>query len=319
MFNRRKFISLLGLSPIIACQAQSSQSESNNGSNSTSNIILTTWNNQNANNTAYKVLSQGNILDAIEEGIKTVEADPNDHSVGYGGLPDREGNVTLDACIMDQNGNAGAVTYLKNYKHPISIARKVMTDTPHVILSGEGAAQYAESQGFVAENLLTEHSKSEWQKWLLKSEYKPIINIENHDTIGMLCRDSDGNLSGGCSTSGLAYKMAGRVGDSPIIGSGLYVDNEIGCCVATGLGEEVLKNVSSFLVVELMRNGQSPYDACKAAILRIIDKANYKDFQVGLIAISKQGKIGAFSIHPGFKYTLTIQEQTTVNEADSYV
>ena len=208
----------------------------------------------------------GNALDAVEQGCMIEEANEKGQSVGKGGLPDRDGNVTLDACIMDKQGNCGSVVYLQNITHAVSVARKVMEDTPHVMLAGEGAKQFAISKGFQPEDLLTEASKKAWKEWKVKSEYKPIINIENHDTIGMLAIDKNGDISGACTTSGLAYKMGGRVGDSPIIGSGLFVDNEIGACVATGLGEEVVKTVGSFLVVELMRQGKLPQEACEEAI-----------------------------------------------------
>jgi N4-(beta-N-acetylglucosaminyl)-L-asparaginase len=321
MFNRRHFLSYLSFIPFLACGKQSdNQSITDKSDDKDHSIILTTWNNAKANQIAYEELKDSStLLNAIEKGIRVVEADPNDHSVGYGGLPDRSGHVTLDACIMDHEGNAGSVCYVQNYKHPISIARKVMTETPHVIMSGKGAEQFAENQGFKKENLLTEYAKEKWETWLKTSKYQPIINIENHDTIGMLARSKDGQLSGGCSTSGLAYKMEGRVGDSPIIGAGLFVDGQVGTCVATGLGEEVLKNLSSFLVVELMRQGKSPYEACKQAILRITEKTDYTQFQVGLIALSNTGQIGAYSIQPGFIYTQTINGQTSVNESDSYV
>ena len=206
---------------------------------------------------------------------------------------------------MDKNGNCGAVVYLQNITHADSVARKVMEDTPHVMLAGEGAKAFAISQGFQSVNLLTEASKSAWVKWKVEAKYKPIINIENHDTIGMLAIDKHGDIAGACTTSGLAYKMAGRVGDSPIIGSGLFVDNEIGAAVATGLGEEVVKTVGSFLIVELMRQGMSPQEACEAAIARIVNKpnSNYKDFQVGYIAVNKKGETGSYSIHQWFSMT----------------
>ena len=226
------------------------------------------------------------------------EANKDGQSVGIGGLPDREGNVTLDACIMDHYGNCGSVVYLKDIKHAISVARMVMEKTPHVMLAGDGAKKFAISMGFQKENLLTEKSKKDWIKWKENEEYNPIINIENHDTIGMLAIDKNKNISGGCTTSGLAYKMQGRVGDSPIIGSGLFIDNEVGGAVATGLGEEVLKTVGSFL-------GYTPEDACKIAIERIVKKpgSNYKNFQVGYIALNKKGETGSYSIQNGFSMT----------------
>ncbi len=286
----------------------------NNKSQVSLPLVIATWHVEEATAKAWKVLQAGgNALDAVEQGCMVEEANEKGQSVGKGGLPDREGNVTLDACIMDKHGNCGSVVYLQNVTHAVSVARKVMEDTPHVMLAGKGAEQFAYEQGFKKENLLTEASKKAWEAWKIKSEYKPIINIENHDTIGMLAIDKNGDISGACTTSGLAYKMAGRVGDSPIIGSGLFVDNEIGACVATGLGEEVVKTVGSFLVVELMRQGKSPQEACEEAISRIVNKpnSNYKDFQVGYIAVNKQGETGSYSIHQWFSMT---KYQDGVNE-----
>jgi N4-(beta-N-acetylglucosaminyl)-L-asparaginase len=270
-------------------------------------LVIATWKTDLAVETAAKVLERGgSALDAVEEGCRIEEANEKGQSVGKGGLPDRDGDVTLDACIMDSSGNYGAVLGVKNIKHVISVARKVMEDTPHVMLVGEGAKKFAISKGFEPEDLLTEASKKAWEKWKETSEYKPIINIENHDTIGMLAIDKKGDISGACTTSGLAYKMAGRVGDSPIIGGGLFVDNEIGGASATGLGEEVLKTVGSFLIVELMRQGRTPQEACEEAIGRIVNKPgkNFKDFQVGYIAVNKQGETGAYSIHEWFSYNV---------------
>jgi len=204
---------------------------------------------------------------------------------------------------MDHQGNCGAVVYLQNITHAVSVARKVMEETPHVMLAGDGAEKFAYEQGFQKENLLTEASEKGWKEWLETAEYKPVINIENHDTIGMLALDEEGNLSGACTTSGMAFKMAGRVGDSPIIGAGLFVDNEVGAATATGMGEEVVKTVGSFLVVELMRQGYSPQKACEEAINRIVkNNPRYKDIQVGYIALNKQGEYGGYCIHPGFSY-----------------
>ena len=283
-------------------------------------LVISTWNNQAANQAAFDVIkNKGTAVDAVEVGVQIPEADPNDQSVGYGGRPDREGNVTLDACIMDSKGNYGAVTYLQHIKHPIAVARKVMDETPHVMLSGDGALQFALSQGFQKEELLTEKSKEDYKEWLKTSEYKPKVNIELHDTIGMIAIDGTGDISGACTTSGLAYKLPGRIGDSPIIGAGLFVDNEIGAATATGMGEAVLRSVGSFLIVELMRNGLSPADACKEAVMRIIQKQSYKDLQVGYLAVNKQGEYGAFAIQPGFVFALTTNEETKVIDAISYL
>ncbi len=269
-------------------------------------IVIGTWNVPEATTAAYKVLtSGGTAIDAVEAGCRLEEANEQGQSIGKGGLPDRDGQVTLDACIMDSHGNSGAVVYLKDIVHAVSVARKVMEETTHVMLAGDGAKKFAIEQGFPIENLLTEKSKADWEKWKETSLYKPIINIENHDTIGMLAMDEDGNFSGACTTSGLAYKMAGRVGDSPIIGAGLYVDNAVGAATATGLGEEIVKNVGSFLIVELMRQGKSPQDACEIAVQRIVNRAGdkAKDFQVGFVALNKKGEFGSFAIHEGFSLT----------------
>ena len=285
-------------------------------------IVIATWHVPNATAKAMEILQKnGNLLDAVEQGCMVEEADIKNSSVGKGGLPDRDGNVTLDACVMDKNGNCGSVVYLQNITHAVSVARKVMEDTPHVMLAGEGAKQFAISKGFKAENLLTESSKKAWEEWKIKSEYKPIINIENHDTIGMLAMDKNGDISGACTTSGLAYKMGGRVGDSPIIGSGLFVDNQIGACVATGLGEEVVKTVGSFLVVELMRQGKSPQEACEEAIQRIVNKpnSNYKNFQVGYIAMNKKGETGSYAIHQWFSMTKFQDEKNEQIQSDYFL
>ncbi|MBN4070486.1 N(4)-(beta-N-acetylglucosaminyl)-L-asparaginase [Olleya sp. AH-315-F22] len=269
-------------------------------------LVIATWDVKKATAKSWEVLQTGgNALDAVEQGCMIEEANEEGQSIGKGGLPDRDGNVTLDACIMNKHGNCGSVVYLQNITHAVSVARKVMEDTPHVMLAGKGAEQFAISKGFQLEALLTEASKEAWKKWKVEAKYNPIINIENHDTIGMLAIDKSGDISGACTTSGLAYKLAGRVGDSPIIGSGLFVDNEIGAAVATGLGEEVVKTVGSFLIVELMRQGKTPQEACEEAIRRIVSKpnSNYKNFQVGYIAVNKQGETGYYSIHKGFSMT----------------
>ena len=285
-------------------------------SNSLLPVVIATWSVEQATKKAWQSMEDGSsALDAVIAGCGVEEANAKGQSVGIGGLPDREGRVTLDACVMNEKGDYGAVLCMQNIMHPIAVAKKVMEDTPHVILAGVGAEQFAVSQGFKRENLLTEQSKKDWETWKKTSKYKPIINIENHDTIGMLAIDKNGTISGGCTTSGLAYKMAGRVGDSAIVGSGLFVDNEIGAATATGLGEEVLKTVGSYLIVELIRQGKSPQEACEQAILRIIEKTpNFKDFQVGYIAVNKKGETGAYSIHEGFTAT-TYQNQknTTFN------
>ncbi len=283
-------------------------------------LVISTWSNLAANEAAMKVLSNGgSALDAVEQGVRIPEADPMDSSVGYGGLPDREGNVTLDACIMDAKGNCGAVCFLQHIKHPISVARKVMEDTPHVMLVRQGALDFALSKGFKKENLLTDESKEKWELWKKEALYKPIINVENHDTIGMLAIDAQGIISGACTTSGLAFKMAGRVGDSPIIGAGLYVDNAIGGAVATGMGEAVMRSVGSFLVVELMRQGRTPQEACKEAVMRIVEHQRYDHIQVGYIAVNKKGEYGSYCIQSGFTYTLLSKTEKKEYDSDFFM
>jgi len=276
--------------------------------------VISTWNVPEANLIAGESLDKNmNAIDAAIRGVACEEANIKNTTVGNGGSPDRDGNVTLDACVMDENGNCGSVLAVENIVHVAALAKDVMEKTPHVILAGKGARKFALDQGYKPENLLSPESKTAWLDWLEKGNYNPKINVENHDTIGMLCRDKAGNLSGACTTSGLAYKMQGRVGDSPIIGSGLFIDNEVGGAVATGLGEEVIKTVGSFLIVELMRNGLNPQEACEKAIKRIISKHKGKpNFQVAYIATNKNGEIGAYSIHNDFSYTF-YKNQTNQN------
>ncbi|MFN0201786.1 MAG: isoaspartyl peptidase/L-asparaginase family protein [Bacteroidia bacterium] len=271
-------------------------------------IVVSTWDfGIEANQAAWEILSKkGRALDAVEAGVKIPEGNPKERSVGLGGRPDRDGYVTLDACIMDEFANIGSVACLEHIVHPISVARAVMEKTPHVMLVGEGALQFALSQGFKKEKLLTPESEAEWKEWLKEKKYQPKVNIENHDTIGMIALDMQGNLSGACTTSGMGFKMHGRVGDSPIIGAGLYVDNEVGAATATGHGEEVIRIAGSHLVVELMRQGFSPEIACKKAVERIIKikKGNIGELQVGFIAINKKGEHGAYCLQGGFTYAV---------------
>ena len=265
---------------------------------------ISTWKTTEANKKAGQMLDKGeHALDAAVAGVAIEEENPKNTTVGYGGAPDRTGKVTLDACVMNHLGDCGSVVAVENIVNVARLAKDVMEKTPHVMLSGKGAEEFAISQGYKKTDLLTDQSKKEWEEWLKDQDYRPIINIENHDTIGMLCIDKNNNLSGACTTSGLAYKMKGRVGDSPIIGSGLFIDNKIGGAVATGLGEEVVKTVGSFLVVELMRQGLSPQEACEKAVKRIVSNNSQENkFQVAYIAMNKKGEVGSYSIEPGFTY-----------------
>ena len=286
-------------------------------------IVISTWEHGvEANAAAWKVLSNdGRAVDAVEKGVMVPEADPENTSVGLGGFPDRDGKVTLDACIMDEYENCGSVAFLQNIKHPIAVARKVMDETPHAMLVGEGAKKFALNQGFKEENLLTPKAIKAWKKWKKEAKYKPIINIENHDTIGMIALDARGNLSGACTTSGAAWKMHGRVGDSPIIGAGLFVDNEIGAATATGLGEFVIKICGAHMIVELMRQGYSPMDACKEAVMRIVKKypKDYPDLQVGFLALNKQGEYGAYAVQEGFNYAIKSNNKDALTDSGFYV
>lgn len=274
-------------------------------------VMVSTWDFGLAANAAgWAVLEAGGrALDAVETGARVTEADPAVTSVGYGGLPDRDGKVTLDACVMDEHGNAGAVAFLEGFRHPVSVARRVLEKTPHVLLAGEGARQFALAEGFAEEDLLTEASRLAWQQWLRAAEYRPWtppVSPTNHDTISLLALDAAGNLAGACTTSGLAFKMHGRVGDSPIPGAALFVDNAVGAACATGLGEEVLKTCGSFLIVELMRRGATPQEACEEGVARIV--ARHDDLaqvQVGYLALDRRGRVGAYDIQPWFRYALT--------------
>lgn len=300
-------------------------------------IVISTWDfGRYANNVSWKtMLDGGTALDAVEKGINLVEEDEHNQTVGKGGLPDREGHVTLDACIMDQDSNCGSVMGLENITHAISVARKVMEKTPHVILIGDGAYQFALENGFKKENLLLAPAEKAWKEWLKSSKYEPKMNIENqlfrkqppmpggkdnHDTIGLIAMDANGNICGGCSTSGMAFKMRGRVGDSPVIGAGLFVDNEVGAATSTGVGEEVIRCVGSHLVVELMRMGHSPEDACKEAVMRIVKKSpeKSKKIQVGFLALNKKGEYGAYALQPGFSYAVKTADTEIVIPGKSY-
>ncbi|MFT4033502.1 MAG: N(4)-(beta-N-acetylglucosaminyl)-L-asparaginase [Siphonobacter sp.] len=344
MTNRRSFLrwSALGLSlsPLQSLWAKSSLA--------TKPIVVSTWDSGLAVNAeAWKVLKPGGYaLDAVEVAAKSIE-DEVSCCVGLGGNPDRDGHVTLDACIMDEKYNCGSVAFLERIKHPISVARKVMETTPHVMLVGEGAQQFALANGFPLESgKLSPDAEKTYTEWLKKSEYKPIMNIElqqnkkikraaggpfapntfedgsfNHDTMGTIALDASGRLAGACTTSGMAFKMRGRLGDSPIIGSGLYVDGEAGAATSSGQGEEVIRLGGTHLVVEFMRNGATPMEACKKAIERLvkINPAKAKEFQVGFIAINLQGEVGAYSVNKGFSYSVTkADDGGKVFQAESY-
>lgn len=338
--NRRGFINLssLGITSFTIPQFINKSVISN-----TKPLVASTWDaGLNANVAAWKVLSNGGMaLDAVEQGVMVTENEVN-CCVGLGANPDRDGYVTLDASIMDHAFNCGSVAFLERIKHPISVARRVMEKTPHVMFVGAGAQQFALSEGFKLEAAdLSESAQKAYKDWLKKSTYQPIINVErsnnhlhqndavfnapkklssgewNHDTIGMVALDQFGNLSGSCTTSGAGFKMRGRVGDSPIIGAGLYVDNEVGAVVATGQGEDVIRVAGASAVVELMRQGKTPEQACKGIIEKIknIKKEKAASIQVCFLAINKQGVCGSYSLHNGFNYAVYSNKGNQLLEA----
>lgn len=279
--------------------------------------IVSTWDfGVGANQAAWQELAEGgSALDAVEAGARWAEGTLCNTTVGRCGYPDRDGVQTLDASIMDGDGRCGSVAALQDILHPVSVARAVMEKTPHVMLVAEGAQQFAVEQGFEKRALLTPEAKRAWQEWLKTAKYQPQINAEranlpgnqeNHDTLGILALDASGRLAGACTTSGMAWKLHGRVGDSPIVGAGLYVDNEVGAATASGVGEEMIRNAASFLVVELMRQGRSPMDACREAIERVVRKRPEasKTLQVCFLAMNRDGEVGAFALHKGFVYAV---------------
>ena len=332
--DRRKFLHLSALSaPLIA----SKKSLANRLHLPNKPIVISTWDQGMAVNAeAWKVLAaNGKSIDAIEAGARQIE-DAQDCCVGLGGNPDRDGIVTLDACIMDELSNCGAVAGLEQIKHPISVARKVMETTPHVLLVGNGAQQFALENGFPKESgKLSDNAEKTYKEWLIRSEYKPMINIENkkqngpfapnffpdgtpnHDTMGLLAMDTKGSISGGVTTSGMAFKIHGRVGDSAVIGAGLFVDNEVGAATSTGVGEEVIRICGSHLVVEFMRQGSSPEMACKKAVNRIVkrDPEKAKTLQVGFLAMNKKGEYGAYAIQKGFAFAVKTNGENKMHAA----
>jgi N4-(beta-N-acetylglucosaminyl)-L-asparaginase len=314
--ERRRFIQL-GLAGTAAYMAGCADAtgtiaeEDANAGSGKGPLILSTWDHgMPANERAWDVLNEGgSVLDAVEQGVMVVESDFSNRSVGLGGLPDRDGHVTLDACIQDHDGRAGAVAFVQRFEHPISMARAVMERTPHVMLVGAGAERWALQNGFSTRDVDIPEVRAAWQKWREQSHYEPVANIENHDTIGMVAMDAQGRLAGSCTTSGLAYKVHGRVGDSPIIGAGLFVDGEAGAACATGVGELVIRVAGSHTVVELMRQGRSPEEACKEAVMRIQRKhKELSDMQVGFLAIRADGAYGGYALRSGFSYALRTAE-----------
>jgi N4-(beta-N-acetylglucosaminyl)-L-asparaginase len=357
MSNRRKFLasSFFGSLGLVLAKRSSAAVVTGTVPVTGKAVVISTWDaGLAANKGAWEVLGKnGSALDAVEAGVKVTESSLN-CCVGLGANPDRDGFVTLDASIMDDRWNCGSVAALQRIKHPVSVARRVMEKTPHVMLVGVGAQQFAVAEGFpLEEDKLSDDAKKTYEEWLKKSEYKPVINVENtrssgdlsspaarqadgtyaaaparlpdggwnHDTIGMVAMDAAGNLSGSCTTSGMAFKMRGRVGDSPIIGAGLFVDNEVGAVTATGQGEDVIRICGSHTVVEYMRQGMAPEDACKAAVERIarIKGEKARDIQVGFIAINKKGETGGYALQKGFSYAVKSGSEEKLVTAKYYL
>lgn len=327
MTDRRQFLkwSALGTAALATGCGSAAQPEVENAAPTTpalpvkGPVVLSTWDHGLAANAkAWEVLKAGgSVLDAVESGVAVVESDMSNRSVGLGGMPDRDGIVTLDACIQDHEGRAGAVAFLEQIEHPISVARAIMERTPHVMLVGEGAQHWALENGFTKMNVpMDEAVRKQWEEWKKEQRYWPAPNVENHDTIGLIALDGAGRMAGSCTTSGMAFKVRGRVGDSPIIGGGLFVDGDVGAACATGTGELVIRIAGSHTVVELMRHGVEPEEACRQAVQRILAKnPGLKDTQVGFLALRKDGAHGACSVVKGFTYALHTPEGNSLHEA----
>ena len=298
-------------------------------------VVLATWPfGQIATKTALPFLEAGKpALDAALAGAQAVEDDPSVQSVGYGGLANRIGTITLDACVMEGKTLAcGAVAGVENIRHVAALARRVMEKTPHVMLVGEGARLFAVQEGFALETLLTPESVAQWYKTRPKpkdkaDEQQTSVDLaptgtfpsDSHDTVTVLALDRAGNLGGVCTTSGLAHKMPGRVGDSPIIGAGLYVDNEAGAAGATGVGEEILRVGASLLIVEAMRAGKAPQAACELAVQRVNAAAARRGVhpaRVAFLALDPKGRIGAAATQGSkFQYAVGRSGKTELLQA----
>lgn len=285
-------------------------------------IILSTWSfGQRANRAAFPTLaSGGSSLDAVEIACKDAETDPDNHTVGFSGYPDANGKVSLDASIMLSPKKCGSVALVRRHVHAISVARLVMEKTPHVLIAGISADELASQHGIKSMDLLSDKARDAWESWKRKTGGKKHghrRNIEelglklvdahndNHDTIGCIAIDRRGVLAGGCTTSGLAFKLPGRIGDSPIIGHGLYVDPKYGAAVATGHGELVMGVCGSFLAVESLRNGDSARKAATNVIKRIAKSYDLTgEDQVGVIVLARDGSWGSASLRPGFRVAM---------------
>jgi N4-(beta-N-acetylglucosaminyl)-L-asparaginase len=280
-------------------------------------ILIATWSfGQEATQVALETIrSGGSTLDGIEQGIRRIEFLSSDGSVGLGGRPNAAGYTQLDACIMNgPDHGAGSVGGMEGIVHPITAARRVMDSSPHVMLVGEGARWFALEHGL--ESVDVSNLPALKQAWV-KRERDPAPTERGHDTITLLALDADGNLAGGCSTSGAGGKLPGRVGDSPILGAGLYLDNEVGAAGATGLGENVMRHCASAAIVELMRQGMHPQEACEQVLQRIArsDPKGY-DLSISFIALDKQGRTGAATSDQTFPFAVTTPELSEMRSVE---
>jgi len=321
--SRRRFLKNLGLASAglaIKPITTTAQTTAKSLPLKDSPLVISTWiHGMEANAGAWSVLENGGAaLDAVQKGVAVAESDMNNRSVGLAGRPDRDGHVTLDACIMDHDSRCGSVAFLEDIQHPIDVARAIMDKTPHVMLVGEGAQKWALENGFskVDFEVPIPEVQKDYENWLIKSEYKTGVNVENHDTIGMLALDASGRMAGACTTSGMAYKIRGRVGDSPIIGAGLFIDGDVGGATATGVGEAMIRTAGASAVVESMRRGASPEEACYDIVQRILKKhPGVEGMQVGFLAMNMQGEYGGYSVYNGFNYALRSKDRNEMVDA----
>lgn len=278
------------------------------GEEPVSPLVISSWTyGLKANANAFKVLvNGGTALDAVEQGIRAMEEDPNEPCAGIGALPDKKGRVTLDASIMDHNLNVGSVAGLEHILHPVSVARSIMEKSNCTSIVGEGALEFALNQGYERTNLLTSKADIEWQEWLNNKHYKRSPDFNHTDTVATLAIDKFGNMSGATSSGGVAFKEPQSIYDSAVIGAGLFVDNEIGAAVATGGTGDAIRVAGAHLVVELLRQGKNPQEACFEAVERIFryraDKMDNNN--IAFLALTKKGVYGGFSLQSGFTFAV---------------
>jgi N4-(beta-N-acetylglucosaminyl)-L-asparaginase len=307
--SRRKFVRRAALGLAAGATAAQAQPSPEKGE---APLVISTWPfGKPSNDAAMKILLDGgSILDAVERGIWVTEGDASNKSVGLSGKPNAAGFVQLDACIMFGPGHkAGSVAAIEGIRHPIPAARRVMEKTPHVMLVGEGARLFALEEGLES---IPGDNRELYEKWRQQHSSQRPKPVLNHDTIALLALGADGTIAGGCSTSGLAGKLPGRVGDSPIIGSGLYVDNEVGAAGSTGVGENVMRYCAAFMIVESMRQGLAPQEAIAKTIHRIVESEGRNDLHINFVALDKHGRYGAAGTDDSFKYSVATPGKSLV-------